>query len=92
MTDYGQNKLKVKWVDSGFWATLDPNPDHLKGIDMDVSRGSSVTCETKLPYPAQRCGFYEVTCEVCGLRVAVTTAGRADDPRSVKVACKIKRN
>lgn len=81
------SNLNVKWIDSGFWPEITPTTN-LQGIDVDISRGASKTCETKLPYPAQRCGFYEVTCETCGLRVAVTTAGRADDPRSVKVACK----
>lgn len=65
-----------------------PNPAFPEGMDVDLSQGSAATCSTNLPYPAKRCGFYVVTCEMCGLRVVVTTAGRPDDPRSLKVACK----
>jgi hypothetical protein len=43
-----------------------------------------------LPYPAKRIGHYRIECELCGLRVACTTAGRPDDPRSIRIACKLQ--
>ena len=38
----------------------------------------------------ERCGVYLVECKICGSSVALTTAGRIDDPRSVTIACKIE--
>lgn len=80
--------MKIEWIDSGREPQCAPNPDYPNGKDMDVSDGAAKTCFTELPYPAKRCGHYIVECETCGLRFGVTTAGRPDDPRSLKVACK----
>lgn len=80
--------LDVKWVDRGREPQCPPNPEHPEGIDVDASHGASKTCQTKLPYPAERCGLYVVKCNSCGMSVALTTAGRTDDPRSVTIACK----
>lgn len=79
--------LKVEWIDRCREPRCAPNPSYPNGIDVDSSFGAPATCSTDLPYPAKRCGLYVVTCEGCGIRVAVTTAGRPDDPRSLKVAC-----
>ena len=65
-----------------------PNPAYPDGIDIDLSQGATKTCQVALPYPAKRIGYYVVVCEVCELRVGLTTAGRPDDPRSVRLACK----
>jgi hypothetical protein len=65
-----------------------PNPDYPHGIDVDLTHGAEPSCSTTLPYPALRCGLWIIECEKCGLRVAVTAAGRIDDPRSVKMPCK----
>jgi hypothetical protein len=43
----------------------------------------------QLPYPAPRCGKYLINCETCGQTIMVTTAGRRDDPRTVKIACEL---
>jgi DNA-directed RNA polymerase subunit RPC12/RpoP len=80
--------MKIEWIDAGREPSCKPNPAYPDGIDIDLSRGASVRCQTALPYPARRCGAYVVECPVCGIRVMVTTAGRPDDPRSVKIACK----
>ena len=45
------------------------------------------SCKTEICYPAPRCGEYRVECEECGQRFTVTTAGRLDDPRSLRIAC-----
>jgi hypothetical protein len=80
--------MKIKWLDAGREPKVKPNPAYPSGIDIDLSGGAVKNCYTALPYPAKRIGSYIVECERCGLRVVLTTAGRPDDPRSVKVACK----
>jgi hypothetical protein len=79
--------LSVKWIDRGLEPKIQPDPKYPDGVDLDISSGASVTCYAALPYPAKRCGYYAVTCDVCRLSILITTAGRVDDPRSVKVAC-----
>src|SRR5262245_7441784 len=88
---WGCRMLKVEWIDAGREPTAKPDPRYPKGVDLDMSKGRGITgsCRTELPYPAPRCGQYVITCSICGLSAMVTTAGRADDPRSVKVACKL---
>ena len=81
--------LHTEWVDLGREPECAPNPAFRDGIDVDISAEGAPACFTELPYPAKRCGFYKVTCGGCGLNVIVTTAGRPDDPRSLRVACKI---
>jgi DNA-directed RNA polymerase subunit RPC12/RpoP len=81
--------MKVHFVDSGREPQCPPDPKYPKGIDADLSQGAAVTCIVQLPYPAPRCGLMVVECPRCGLRVAVTVAGRVDDPRSVKLQCKL---
>lgn len=81
----GVNKT-VKWLDAGREPRAVPDPRYPDGIDIDLSNGKR-SCLVQLPYPAQRCGSYIVSCQ-CGMRVGVTTAGRRDDPRSVKIGCK----
>lgn len=52
-----------------------------------MTGGQQPFCTVALKYPAVRCGVYLVSCP-CGLNVTVSTAGRTDDPRTVKVPCK----
>ena len=81
----------VRWLDSGR-APLGPqhpfNPDFPQGRDLDVSRGADPACTFELPYPAPRCGVFAVRCTRCGLQLGFTAAGRPDDPRQIKVACR----
>lgn len=79
--------FKIEWIDSGREPRCAPNPAHPNGTDVDASFGAAAFCMGSLPYPAERCGLYIVECDHCGLRVGVTTAGRPDDPRSLKIAC-----
>ena len=78
----------VTWLDSGKEPRVAPNPRFANGIDLDGSDGAATTCTAALPYPARRIGAYHVECRICGMRVGCTTAGRPDDPRSYKMACK----
>jgi hypothetical protein len=78
----------ITWNDHGREPTGDPDPRFPHGMDADLSRGASRTCAADLPYPARRCGFYSILCRRCSYSAIVTTAGRADDPRSIKLRCK----
>lgn len=80
--------LRAVWIDGGREPRNPPNPAYPDGIDVDLSNGATRACSVQLRHPAPRCGTYLVVCRACGVRVAVTTAGRADDPRTVTVACK----
>jgi hypothetical protein len=82
--------IHVHWVDRGYEPKSPPNPDYPDGIDIDLTGGDRVTksCKTALPYPAKRVGYYVATCGKCGLKTIITTAGRPDDPRSVRLPCK----
>ena len=80
--------LKVEWIDRGFEPQCEPDPRFPRGVDLDATRGQVRTCQTALPYPATRCGYFLVSCSACGLQCIVSTAGRVDDPRSLKVPCK----
>jgi hypothetical protein len=83
--------FKINWIDSGREPKCAPNPAYPNGIDLDGAKelGGS-TCKTDLPYPAKRCGYYYVECNICGYSLVITTAGRPDDPRSVLVPCKMR--
>ena len=81
------SKHRMAWFDTGQMPTVKPNPKYPDGIDLDLSKNSAVTCVVNLPYPARRIGHYVVECD-CGQSVLISTAGRRDDPRSVKLACK----
>lgn len=83
------DKHTVTWIDRGREPQCAPNPAYPEGIDMDATRGlPGPSCKVALPYPAKRCGIYMVTCSVCGASAWITTAGRPDDPRSLKLPCK----
>lgn len=79
--------MKVEWIDRGREPRCAPDPKYPNGRDVDMSGDAERTCSADLPYPAKRCGLYVIECPKCLLRVGVTTAGRPDDPRSVKFAC-----
>ncbi len=81
--------MKVQWIDGKREPQSAPNPAYPSGIDLDVSGGAGKTCKVALPYPAKRIGSYVIECPVCGAKTACTTAGRADDPKSIKIACRI---
>lgn len=82
-----EQAIRVTWHDAGKEPRCEPNPKYPEGVDLDVSDGAKRTCTVALPYPAKRIGHFKVKCRACGLRTACTTAGRPDDPRSIKVAC-----
>lgn len=81
--------FEITWFDKGREPQCPPNPDYPTGIDIDVTDGREPHCDVVLPYPAKRCGIYQVRCKICGYTVALTTAGRIDDPRTVRIPCGI---
>ena len=86
-------RFVTQWVDRGREPQNPPNPAFPDGIDVDLSdiQNKDETCLVKLAYPAKRCGLWWVKCEVCGMSVILTTAGRRDDPRSVRLACQKRK-
>jgi hypothetical protein len=82
-------KLNTEFLDSGREPQCPPDPNYPTGKYVDLSGGAAASCEARIPYPAPRCGVMAVTCDECGLRVALTVAGRPDDPHTVRLACRI---
>ncbi|WP_445222201.1 hypothetical protein ACKWRH_21335 [Bradyrhizobium sp. Pa8] len=81
--------VNVIWVDHGREPQCAPNPNFPNGVDVDLRRDKEQPgCSADLPYPAKRCGHHLVQCDVCGYSVAITTAGRPDDPRRITLPCK----
>lgn len=80
--------MKVEWHDAGREPQCAPDPAYPHGKDIHLADGIEQKCIAQLPYPAKRCGYYTVECERCGISIAVTTAGRPDDPRSIELPCK----
>lgn len=83
--------LNVKWIDGQREPKCAPNPAYPKGIIIDLSKATTVTCTAELPYPAPRCGYFLVTCTVCNSTNIITTAGRPDDPRQVIIPCELQK-
>jgi hypothetical protein len=82
-------KIHITWVDDHREPKNPPDPLYPHGIDLDMSDGQEA-CAIQLPYPARRCGWFHVKCLLCGTDAIITTAGRPDDPRSVKLRCKLR--
>jgi hypothetical protein len=82
--------ISVKWIDRFREPTQPPHRQFPNGVDISLCAHSGEKfCETALPYPAKRCGYYSVLCETCGFSAVITTAGRPDDPKSVRLPCKL---
>lgn len=81
-------QFRVQWIDGGMSPSCPPDPAYPHGIQLNLSGGKSPACEAKLPHPAKGIGVFVITCQLCHLRVACTTAGRVDDPVSVLMPCK----
>jgi hypothetical protein len=83
-------RLEINWQSARRRATQPSDPGLPMGVDLDLSRGATPSCAAALPYPAPEVGRWLVTCPDCGLRVVVTAAGRPDDPRTVRLACRLE--
>lgn len=87
-----EQEMKVTFVGKGSPPRCAPNPKYPLGIDMDFTDGAAKHCVAALPYPARGIGAWVIECPKCGARVACTTAGRPDDPRSAKLPCNVANN
>ena len=80
----------VEFIASGRGkARCAPDPNFPNGKSLVKSGGFG--CVVNLPYPAPECGIWKVLCSDCGSRVAITCAGRADDPTCFQMNCKAGR-
>lgn len=80
--------IDVRFIDSGREPQCKPDPRFPNGKQVNLATGFEKTCTRNVPYPAPRCGVYEVTCRTCGYKAAITVAGRQDDPCMVTMPCK----
>lgn len=85
-----ENQFTVTWEDHGREPTCKPDPRYPDGIDLSVCSPGEPSCTVPLPYPAKRCGVFFVRCTLCDFSVGLTTAGRPDDPRSIKIPCRLQ--
>jgi hypothetical protein len=79
--------FKFTFLDAGRELQCGADPRYPNGLDLDLSSGKTGCC-FNTPYPAPRRGMMEAECETCGVRAMFTVAGRADDPRTLKLACR----
>lgn len=84
----GSARFSVDWMDAHREATYPADPAYLNGAAIDVALDAPKACRVQLSYPALRCGLWVITCRQCAFSIAVATAGRADDPCSVRVPCR----
>lgn len=88
MPDDETARFEIAWMVRGDGISRSKaDPAFPDGMDVDLSKDAALTCSVALPYPARCVGTHLLICKLCGVRVAVTAAGRADDPRTVRVAC-----
>ncbi len=81
----------VEFLPSGRGKAQCPSdPAYPHGLEIDATKPGQKACCVELPYPAPECGVWMIACSDCHLHVAVTAAGRPDDPNSIKIPCKEK--
>lgn len=84
---------KIEFVPSGRGkARCAPDPAYPNGKKIECPYAEGKSCLVKLPYPAPECGYWLVSCRDCGCQVAVTAAGRPDDPVSFYMPCQEEKN
>jgi hypothetical protein len=81
---------RIEFLPSGRGkAQCPPDPDYPHGIEVDGAPPGVPSCTARLPYPAPECGMWIVHCDECPMTIAVTAAGRPDDPVSVRFPCPV---
>ena len=78
--------LRVVFLDRGALPQRLTDAAYPNGVDVDVSQGRLPACTVNLP-KVRTIGSFVVTCRRCGQNAVVTAAGRADDPKSLTMAC-----
>ena len=82
------SRFLVDWVDGHRETATPPDPTYPDGCAIDVALDAPRACRLQLAWPAQRCGQWVITCRDCGFAIALATAGRPDDPRTVRMPCR----
>lgn len=77
----------IKFLSHNRKAQCAPDPKYPDGMVADVSHGAQQKCAIDIPYPAECVGAWVIKCKECGRSVAITAAGRPDDPKAVIVDC-----
>ena len=82
--------MAVKFFPSGWGkAQCPPDPRYPEGVILKANVADDTpVCTFELPYPVPERGFIIVDCERCGATVAISAAGRLDDPVSVTIPCR----
>jgi hypothetical protein len=78
--------ITLTFISQNRKAECPPDPRYPEGIHLDPQRLPA--CRVDLPYPAPCVGVWYIECDRCKTVVAVTAAGRPDDPRSIMLPCK----
>jgi len=81
-------RFSVDWIDSGRLTEYPADPGYPRGVAIDVALDAPHACRVELPWPAERIGQWVVICRVCGYAIALSTAGRADDPHTARLPCR----
>lgn len=85
-----QGDFKIEWIGTGQKAECPSNPKYPKGTHIDGRIDpKDPSCYVKLPYPSPCVGGYKATCNICGLIIGVTAAGRKDDPNGFEITCNL---
>lgn len=83
------NRFDIRWMDGKTETERPSDPRYATGMNVDLTFGQRPFCKAELQYPVPRCGQHVGRCVVCNFLIALMTAGRPDDPRTVKVPCKL---
>jgi hypothetical protein len=83
-------KFTVVWSSTGQKAQKPSDQRYPRGVHIDGRMNKEdPSCIVKLPYPSPCVGAYKATCEICGLVIGITAAGRRDDPKSFEITCNL---
>lgn len=82
------SRFLIDWIDAHRESAHPADPDYPEGIAIDVAQEAPRACRVQLESPAKGRGLWVISCRACGYAIALATAGRADDPCSVRVPCR----
>jgi hypothetical protein len=82
-------RFSVDWIDGARVATYPADPSYPDGQAIDVALDAVRACRVELACPAAGVGLWLVVCRGCGYAITLSTAGRADDPKSVRLPCRL---
>lgn len=88
-TPAAESRFLIDWADGHRVSTYPADPAFPSGCSIDVALDAVRACRVELPYPASRCGMWVVTCRRCDYSIALATTGRADDPSSARLPCRV---